>query len=67
MKFNKDNKCIEITKSEYDDIKFIISISTCFKNSVEKTMEYLKTNNKDKAYNLVMAVENDYKYMKIVE
>ena len=67
MKWNKDNKCIEITKSEYDDIKFIISISTCFVNSVEKTMEYLKTNNKDKAYNLVMAVENDYKYMKIVK
>lgn len=65
MKF-KNNKCIEITQNEYNHIKYLISASTCLSDVVRKTMEYLKTDNEDKAFNLVMAVENGYKYMKIV-
>lgn len=64
MKF-KNNKCIEITQNEYNYIKYLISASTCLADAVRKTMEYLKTDNEDKAFNLVMAVENGYKYMKI--
>lgn len=64
MKF-KNNKCIEITQHEYNHIKYLISASTCLADAVRNTMKYLKTDNEDKAFNLVMAVENGYKYMKI--
>lgn len=65
MKF-KNNKCIEITQKEYNHIKSLINSSTCLADAVKKTMEYLETDNEDKAFNLVMAVENGYKYTKIV-
>lgn len=65
MKF-KNNKCIEITQTEYNHIKYLISASTCLADAVRKTMDYLKNDNQDKAFNLVMDVENGYKYMKIV-
>ena len=61
----KNNKCIEITQTEYNHIKHLISASTCLADAVKKTIEYLKTDNQDKVFNLVMAVENGYKYMKI--
>ena len=77
MKFVK-TKCIEITKSEYDDIKFIWEISTCFKDACDNVIEYLIKDHRidiketsysklrDMAHNLVMAVLNDYKYLTII-
>lgn len=74
----KKNKCVSITKSEYDDIRFINNISSCSKEAVENVLEYLVRDNKvnqkldrfillEIAYNLYMAVMNDYKYMKVEE
>lgn len=72
----KKTKCVSITKSEYDDIKFIDTISTCSKDAIEKVRDYLIRDGKinlklddliktELAYNLYMAVMNDYKYMKV--
>lgn len=77
MKF-KGTKCVEITKSEYDDIRFIQSIASCQADAIDKVIDYLTKDNKvnttlpryvlkDIAYNVYMAVDNDYKYMKIVD
>ena len=77
MKF-KGTKCVEIKKSEYDDIKFIDTISHCQAEAVDYVMDYLIKDKKvdanlnayvlrDLAYNLFMAVMNDYKYMKVVD
>lgn len=77
MKF-KGTKCIEITKSEYDDIKFIEKLSSCQADVVDKVIDYLIKGNKvnqtlpryvlkDIAYNVYMAIDNDYKYMKVVD
>ena len=77
MKFKK-LKCIEITKSEYDDILFIKSISTCQADAEDKIIEYLVKDKKvvdtlpnfilkEMAYNVYMAVIYNYKYLKVVE
>lgn len=76
MKF-KGTKCIEITKSEYDDIRFIDTISTCQANAIDNVIDYLNRNKpfqdmprhmvKEFAYNIYMAVINNYRYMKIVD
>ncbi len=77
MKF-KNNKCIEITKSEYDDIMFINDISSCSRVAIDNVKEYLIRDNKINrkldsfeleliAYNLYMATINNYKYMKVVD
>lgn len=71
-------KCKSITKSEYDDIRFIDTISSCSREAVENVKEYLIRDNKvdlklddfvitELAYNLYMAVINNYKYMKVEE
>ena len=75
MKF-RGTKCIELTKTEYDDIKFIQSIETCSKDGIDKVIDYLNESKpfqdmpryivKDYAYNLYMTVQNDYKYTKII-
>lgn len=65
MKF-KNNKCIEIRQHEYIHIKYLINVSTCLADAVKNTMKYLEIDNEDKAFNLIMAVVNGYKYMKIV-
>ena len=76
MKF-KNLKCIEITKKEFKDIKFINTIATCQAHAVELTSKYLSENNNfsslpnsiinTMAYNLYMAVINEYKYLKVVD
>lgn len=74
----KKLKCVEITKSEYNDIKFINTISHCQAEAVDYVADYLVKDRKvdanlnayvlrDLAYNLYMAVMNDYKYMKVVD
>lgn len=74
----KKLKCVEITRSEYDDIKFIQSISSCQADAIDKIIDYLIKDNKvnsnlpryvvkDIAYNLYMTIDNDYKYMKIID
>lgn len=73
----KGTKCIEILKSEYDDIKFIDTISSCIADAEDNVVDYLIRDRKIDiklpnfiirkiAYNLYMAVTNDYKYMKVV-
>lgn len=76
MKF-KGTKCIQINQKEYDDIRFIQSIANCQADAVSKIIDYLNKNKpfqdmprymvKEFAYNLYMAVDNSYKYMKIVD
>jgi len=77
MEFKK-LKCIKISKSEYDDIKFINSISSCSKEAIDNVKEYLIRDGKvdlklndfvlsELAYNLYNAVINDYKYLKVEE
>ncbi len=77
MKF-KNLKCIEIKQSEYDDIKMINTISSCQAVAVDNVIEYLIRDGKvapelpryiikDMAYNLYMAVINNYKYLKVVD
>ena len=77
MEFKK-LKCISISKSEYDDIRFINNISSCTKEAVENVKEYLIRDRKvdlklpdfilsELAYNLYMAVMNDYNYLKVEE
>lgn len=67
----KGTKLKEITKSEYEDIQMIYSISTCHKDAQDKVFEYLKEKleyvNKDIAYNVLNAVIYNYKYMKVVD
>lgn len=65
MKF-KNNKCISISKVEYEDVQFLWSISSCLADHIEKVAEAFKLNY-DKAYNLSQAVRNNYKYLKIEE
>ncbi len=77
MKFKK-LKCVSISQSEYDDIKFIDTISSCSKEAVENVKDYLIKDRKidlklddfilcELAYNLYMAVVNNYKYLKVEE
>ena len=77
MKF-KRLKCVSISQSEYDDIKFIDTISSCSKEAVENVKSYLIRDRKvdlklddfilcELAYNLYMAVVNNYKYLKVEE
>lgn len=65
MKF-KNNKCISITKEEYEHIQLLWNISTCLADHIEKVAKAFKLNY-DKAYNLSQAVRNNYKYLKIEE
>lgn len=77
MKF-KRLKCVSISQSEYDDIKFIDTISSCSKEAVENVKSYLIRDRKvdlklddfilcELAYNLYMAVVNNYKYLRVEE
>lgn len=77
MKF-KGTRCIEITKTEYDDIMFINSISTCTADAEDKVTEYLIRDKKintelpnyiirQAAYKLYQAVINNYNYLKVVD
>lgn len=77
LKF-KRLKCVSISQSEYDDIKFIDTISSCSKEAVENVKSYLIRDRKvdlklddfilcELAYNLYMAVVNNYKYLKVEE
>ena len=77
MKF-KRLKCVSISQSEYDDIKFIDTISSCSKEAIENVKSYLIRDRKvdlklddfilcELAYNLYMAVVNNYKYLRIEE
>lgn len=77
MKFRK-TKCVSISKSEYDDIRFIDTISSCSRDAIEKVKDYLIRDGKidlkldefvkiEIAYNLYNAVINDYKYLKVEE
>ena len=74
----KKNKCISISKSEYEDIQFIDTISSCQAEALSNVKDYLikdgKVNLKldnftlcEIAYNLYMAVTNNYKYMRVEE
>lgn len=72
----KKNKCINISKSEYEDIQFIDAISSCSADAIDNVKAYLIKDRKvdlklddftlrEIAYNLYMAVINNYKYMKV--
>lgn len=74
----KNGRCVKISKADYEDVKFIISISSCNKAACDNVRDYLIKDRKvDKgmplfiienlAFNLVMAVSNNYKYMKVEE
>ena len=72
----KNNKCVEISNREYNELYNIIVKSTCFKNAVDNIVPYLKNYKsfkfvdnliiKDCAFYLTQAIVNRYKYMKIV-
>lgn len=72
----KKTKCISISKSEYEDIQFIDAISSCSADAIDNVKEYLIRDRRvdlklddftlrEIAYNLYMAVINNYKYMKV--
>ena len=72
----KKGKCVELTKAEYDDIQFIISISSCMRVGMENIGDYLIKDHKvsgnidswllgEIEYNLYIAVSNNYKYLKV--
>ncbi len=74
----KKNKCISISKSEYEDIQFIDTISSCQADALDNVKDYLIKDRKidlklddfticEMAYNLYMAVINNYKYMEVEE
>lgn len=76
MKF-KNGKCVEISKKEYDDIMLIWNISTCLADGYDKVYEYMEKDNKFGvlvdyyikkriATNILDAVINKYKYLKII-
>lgn len=71
MKFNNKGKCISIKKSEYEDIKFIWTISSCNIDFEEKVQSYLLQKKipatRKVAFELGQAVLNDYKYLNIEE
>ena len=72
MKFNNKGKCIQITQKEYDDIYNIYKSSTCIRLAEYRVIDYLynKFGNCEAeavAFNLLCAVINKYKYMKIVD
>lgn len=66
-----DGKLKEISRKEYDDIKYIALMKTCIKDGETIVREYLgledKWPNNEIAYNVLMAVEHDYKYFKITD
>lgn len=71
----KNNKVVELTKSEYEDIQLIWGSSTCLADAYDKMCDYLDKNHKfdnldyrtksDIASNIVNAVVNNYKYLKV--
>jgi hypothetical protein len=60
----KNNKSISISKVEYEDVKFLWSISSCLADHIEKVAKAFNLDY-NKAYNLSQAVRNNYKYMQI--
>lgn len=74
----KNLKCVQISESEYEDVSFIINVSSCPANAEDNLADYLIKDKKvdvnlhpyvlkQLAYNLYSAVMNDYKYMKVVK
>lgn len=74
----KNLKCVQISESEYEDVKFIIGISSCPAVAEDNISNYLIKDKKvdlnlnpyvlkKLAYNLYSAVLNNYKYMKIIK
>lgn len=65
-----NSKLKEITRDEYEDIKSISRMMTCIKDGEDMMVQYLglKDSNAARrvAYNVLMAVINDYKYFKII-
>ena len=66
-----NGKLKEISAFEYDDIKAITRMMSCYKDGEDMTLEYLGLENNPAnrriAWNVLMAVMNDYKYFKVKE
>lgn len=66
----KNGKLKEISRDEYEDIKSISRMMTCLKDGEDMMIQYLglvdNAANRRIAFNVLMAVINDYKYFRIV-
>ena len=70
----KDNKLVECSKKEYEVIKKIYKNSTCLACAVDNVITYFFHESKAPIYalknvasNMILAVINDYKYLKVID
>ena len=56
----------EITRNNYNIIKNIIKDSSCMVKAYESVQERFNLT-RDQAYKITHAVDNDYKYLKVVD
>ena len=65
------SKLKEITPEEYGDIISITRMMLCLKEGEDMTLQYLGLEdtpaNRKVAYNVLMAVKENYKYFKIIK
>ena len=60
------SKKVEITKVNYSIIKDIIKNSSCMAKAYESVQEKFNLS-RDQAYKITQAVDNDYKYLKVID
>ena len=60
------SKKVEITGNNYSIIKDIIKNSSCMAKAYDSVQERFNLT-RDQAYKITQAVDNDYKYLKIVD
>jgi len=58
-------KKVEISKENYDKIKSIIKESSCMAVAYDKVEKEFNLNY-DSAFRITQAVDNDYKYLKVI-
>ena len=56
----------EITRNNYNIIKNIIKDSSCMVKAYESVQERFNLT-RDQAYRLTQAVDNNYKYLKVID
>jgi len=60
------SKKVEITGNNYSIIKDIIKNSSCMAKAYDSVQERFNLT-RDQAYKITQAVDNDYKYLKVVD
>ena len=71
----KKSKVVSLTKSEYEDLKFIIESGSCPKDAMDKIEKYVlelfpnmnKYESNAVSFYCYQAIVYNYKYLKIIE